>query len=436
MNYLACYPKPMRGLVFVLSTIQIYLPLVSSKQAPAQTVVSSILNDTNLAVPEYITRHAPLVYLHSNDPFLPADILTHVRHTTPMIDCKPVPDLPELDLDNLAILNDVPVHGDQVVALTSNDNVTNLPSWLLGEAPDDTGRIANSTPCIVLLVERSQRDVDAYFFYFYSYDQGANISQVLPPLNSLAGGMADGMHYGDHVGDWEHNFVRFRDGKPTGIYYSQHSSGAAYNWNEEGLSLRNDRPLVFSAWGSHANYASSGDHVHDKALYDWCDAGILWDPVLSAYFYHMDPTTFRLTRLSPPGSTSRPATNYTSFFYFTGIWGDAEYPENHPNQRKVPYFGLKRYVSGPQGPIWKGLVRKGLFPDDPEPKKLIQYVVGAFMTFYPCCLKGWRVWIFLAVLIGVIVFMVLGIKQGVTRYRTRRMGYKRIDTEIPLSNLS
>lgn len=182
--------------------------------------------------------------------------------------------------------------------------------------------------------------------------------------------------------------------------------------------------------------AHHSDHVHDKALYDWCDAGILWDPVLSAYFYHMDPTTFRLTRLSPPGSTSRPATNYTSFFYFTGIWGDAEYPENHPNQRKVPYFGLKRYVSGPQGPIWKGLVRKGLFPDDPEPKKLIQYVVGAFMTFYPCCLKGWRVWIFLAVLIGVIVFMVLGIKQGVTRYRTRRMGYKRIDTEIPLSNIS
>lgn len=57
MNYLACYPKPMRGLAFVLLTIQIYLPLVSSKQAPAQTVVSSILNDTNLAVPEYITRH-------------------------------------------------------------------------------------------------------------------------------------------------------------------------------------------------------------------------------------------------------------------------------------------------------------------------------------------------------------------------------------------
>ena len=77
--------------------------------------------------------------------------------------------------------------------------------------------------------------------------------------------MGDGMHYGDHVGDWrvcllpsdllfntwlglmiglslrEHSMVRFRDEQATGIYYSQHSSGTAYDWNEEGLSLRNER---------------------------------------------------------------------------------------------------------------------------------------------------------------------------------------------------
>ncbi|KPM39835.1 hypothetical protein AK830_g6718 [Neonectria ditissima] len=368
------------SLVVWLLVAQVQISGVLSKPTPAQRAAKSILADASRAVPDYVTRYAPLVWLHSDDAFRPSDLLDHVRRTTPMVNQKPVPGLPDLDLDNLALLNDVDVEAGQVVALTSNDDVTDLPAWLFGETPDESGRILNATPCVVVAVERGPRDVDAFFFYFYSYDQGANISQVLEPLNGLAGGMADGMHYGNHVGDWEHNMVRFRDGEPTGIYYSQHSSGAAYSWNDTGLSLRDGRPLVFSAYGSHANYASSGDHVHDKVLLDYCDAGQLWDPVLSAYFYHMDPTSFALTRLSPSGATTPPDSNLRSFFYFTGIWGDAEYPGDHDGQKTVPVFGLKRYVSGPQGPIWKQLVRKGLFPDDPEPKQFVQWAVGVFMS--------------------------------------------------------
>lgn len=32
----------------------------------------------------------------------------------------------------------------------------------------------------------------------------------------------------------------------------------------------------------------------------------------------------------------------------------------------MPYFGLKKYENGPTGPKFKHLVRKGLFPDEPE----------------------------------------------------------------------
>lgn len=39
--------------------------------------------------------------------------------------------------------------------------------------------------------------------------------------------------------------VRFRDGKPTGIYYSQHSSGAAYEWNDTRLSLEDERVSLY-----------------------------------------------------------------------------------------------------------------------------------------------------------------------------------------------
>jgi hypothetical protein len=35
--------------------------------------------------------------------------------------------------------------------------------------------------------------------------------------------------------------VRFHDGKPTGIYYSQHRDGAAYDWDNDAISKTNER---------------------------------------------------------------------------------------------------------------------------------------------------------------------------------------------------
>jgi hypothetical protein len=35
--------------------------------------------------------------------------------------------------------------------------------------------------------------------------------------------------------------VRFRDGDPTGIYFSQHSSGHALKWEDRGLSREGER---------------------------------------------------------------------------------------------------------------------------------------------------------------------------------------------------
>lgn len=35
--------------------------------------------------------------------------------------------------------------------------------------------------------------------------------------------------------------IRFHYGKPTGIYYSQHSSGSAYEWEDAALTVENSR---------------------------------------------------------------------------------------------------------------------------------------------------------------------------------------------------
>ncbi|KAF7546567.1 hypothetical protein G7046_g9267 [Stylonectria norvegica] len=298
---------------------------------------------------------APLVWLHSDDPYKPTDLLAHIRHTRPMLDGKPILGLPSLNLDNLDILNEF---GDRV-GLTIDEDPATYPPWLLGEAPDAAGRIFNATPCVVILVEKSPNEVDAFYFYFYSYDEGPSIKQVLKPLDALAGSgkAATGIPFGNHIGDWEHNMVRFRDGLPVGIYFSQHISGTAYNWEDPLLSKIGERPVVYSARGSHANYPASGIQIHDSALIDYCDAGHKWDPVLSAYFYRFEPTSGIITRLAAPGAPLQavPTSNLTSFFYFSGRWGDMQYADSDPRQETIPILGLKRFLDGPTGPRYKHL---------------------------------------------------------------------------------
>ena len=52
-----------------------------------------------------------------------------------MVMRKAVSGLPELDLDNLALLNE---RSDKdPVALTANDDVTDLPPWFFGVIPDE-----------------------------------------------------------------------------------------------------------------------------------------------------------------------------------------------------------------------------------------------------------------------------------------------------------
>ncbi|KZL71647.1 vacuolar protein sorting-associated protein 62 [Colletotrichum tofieldiae] len=384
--------------------------------------------------PDYVTRHAPLLWLHSDDRYMPSDILTHIHHTSPALDGKQVPDIPALDLDNLEILNQF---GDEV-ALTSKDDPTTYPAWLLGATPDTDGKIHNATPCVVILVEKNKRDVDAFYFYFYSYNEGPNVTQVLEPINRMVKGekAASGMHFGDHIGDWEHNMIRFRDGNPIGIYFSQHVDGESYNWDDSKLSKANGRPIVYSACGSHANYPAPGDQIHNAVLIDYCDEGKRWDPILSAYFYHFDAKSFTLTRLDPPNQ-SYPAppqsSNLTSFFYYSGRWGDMSYPDSDPRQETVPRFKLRRFQSGPTGPRHKHLVRKGLKPDQMRKMGWMEWSVGIYMSLYPCCLRGWRVWVSVGLSIAVLSGVIIGAVIGLKKYRTRK--YKRLEAEdIPLDD--
>jgi hypothetical protein len=74
----------------------------------------------------------------------------------------------------------------------------------------------SSAPAILLVVEKGEGVVDAFWFYFYSYNLGNSVFTF---------------RFGNHVGDWEHSVVRFHDGVPKAVFLSQHAGGAVYTYN-------------------------------------------------------------------------------------------------------------------------------------------------------------------------------------------------------------
>lgn len=101
--------------------------------------------------------------------------------------------------------------------------------------------------------------------------------------------------------------IRFVAGKPSAIWYSQHTNGQAFEYDtvhkyNDGLSLSEmqthvacdsdiTQPIAYSANGSHAVYATDGTHAYgipnvnlpSGLIEDETDVGPRWDPVLSAY---------------------------------------------------------------------------------------------------------------------------------------------------------
>ncbi|KAL8901354.1 MAG: hypothetical protein Q9207_005233 [Kuettlingeria erythrocarpa] len=144
---------------------------------------------------------APKVWLQSQDPHFPSDIGAQLAHTKPQINFVEVAGAPNpLTLDNLASLNAL---GGQSVYLTSVDDITKNPAWLNGVKPDASGKTDGATSCAVIVNDHGAGNVDAYYMYFYAFDVGNTVL---------------GQEVGNHVGDWEHNMIRFKDGIPQAVW--------------------------------------------------------------------------------------------------------------------------------------------------------------------------------------------------------------------------
>lgn len=148
-----------------------------------------------------MTVSAPKVWIHSQDLAFPSDIGAQLVHTKPEVNFNVVDGAPNpLTLDNLASLNGL---GGSNVYLTSIDDVTKNPAWLKGVKPDGNGKTDGATSAAVIVNDHGSGNVDAYYMYFYANNPGPTIL---------------GQQVGKHVGDWEHNMIRFKQGIPQAIW--------------------------------------------------------------------------------------------------------------------------------------------------------------------------------------------------------------------------
>ncbi|CAG7920773.1 unnamed protein product [Penicillium olsonii] len=362
-------------------------------------------------IPDYVLKYAPLVHLYSGEQFWPGDIAEHLYHTTPALNYTPIQaqwDHPSLrDLDGLNEWE-----RGRHVFLTSNDDVQKRPPWLEGErniprggasrteeswadwdgrvdgdipgdteenrakwydfrqlqqeaipAPEssyseheeareilkeelrkryggkpihDDGQGGRSdAPAILVVMDKGNGIIDAYWFYFYSFNLGNTVINV---------------RFGNHVGDWEHCLMRFHNGIPKALFFSAHQGGEAYSY--EAVEKIGQRPVIYSAEGSHAMYATTGVHEYILPwglLHDVTDRGPLWDPLLNSqtYTYDFDSQNLRASTLNPSAPTE--------WFHFRGKWGDKFYSLG--DERQYRFAGQYHYVNGPLGPKFKHLNR-------------------------------------------------------------------------------
>ncbi|KAI0012291.1 hypothetical protein F4779DRAFT_569111 [Xylariaceae sp. FL0662B] len=209
--------------------------------------------------------------------------------------------------------------------------------------PDDSGY--SRAPATLVLVDKGSGIVDAFWFFFYAYNLGQTVL---------------GTRYGNHVGDWEHAMIRFESGIPRAVFFSEHEGGQAYAWQaveKRGNATQIQRPVIYSAVGSHAMYATPGNHPYVlpfKMLKDVTDRGPLWDPSKNFRGYWYDYTVRGDAEGLEPVKEN-PA-EPTDWFHYEGTWGDKLYGLNDVRQWRL--FGQYHYVTGPQGPKFKNLGRE------------------------------------------------------------------------------
>jgi hypothetical protein len=183
------------------------------------------------------TDIAPIVYLDTGEAYFPSDIGSQLANTQPEVNYSVISNAPNpLTLDNVDALNGFGSGGSDVY-LTTTVDVTKAPEpkWLEGVVPDSSGKTNSAITAAIIVNDHGSGAVDAFYMYFYAYNQGNTVL---------------GQELGDHIGDWEHNMIRFKDGVPQHVWYSQHSFGEAFTYRDQTVTQRKEVMRIMPSPGN------------------------------------------------------------------------------------------------------------------------------------------------------------------------------------------
>jgi hypothetical protein len=142
------------SLIFLAGSLQLISAAATRRLTPK---FDKTKRDT---IPDYAITYAPYSYLYSGESWWPSDVATHLEHVTPEVNYTAVESSVTMEtLDDLA----------SDVYLTSDDNVEDNPTWLLGIEPNSLGY--TSAPATIIVADKTDY-VDVFYFYFYSYNHG------------------------------------------------------------------------------------------------------------------------------------------------------------------------------------------------------------------------------------------------------------------------
>lgn len=202
---------------------------------------------------ELLQQYSPRVYFHEDELYLPSSLSFAFEHMQR--------ELRDTDKGRFYCLT------------TKRPFVIRLfQRWLSGDL--------STAVVYAFFVEKSGRDTDLTYFFFYPYDQGL-------------------MDTDNHVSDWEHVTIRLRwnkkdgdwvDPTPVMVAGSAHNGTNYVSWADV-EKTDGTRPVIYAACGTHDNYFTNGPHRHHWAVPDFCGNKKVWDTwKQTVKGYHWDPT--------------------------------------------------------------------------------------------------------------------------------------------------
>lgn len=326
------------------------------KAPPADATVASIQALGPLdSLPQYVLKHAPLVWLDKEEEFWPGNVMVHLQNVhaeNSKGDKVEIPAEAKAKGGASWLAHPSINKGDVFLAYNTDPRVHTAKKITTLTSPDckphGDSRKSNSVSFIVTVDKSKELGagfVDVFYFYFYPYNFGASVV---------------GIHFGNHIGDWEHTMIRFKNGEPQAMHLSAHSDGHA--WKMSCFETIDGRPTIYSARGSHAGYPRAGSQKYSGIIggpVDYTSRGFLWDPMLNYVSLNYERSRDKFVPHTPwPFPTASPwpsAEDAVNVLAFRGHWGNAfaDYrtakPDSDPITKGISWLKEKVHHDGDEG---------------------------------------------------------------------------------------